>query len=137
MARGRHLRSVAAGGNWPNRLDPFLADRIEPVVEVDAGVAVGDEKLQPVAQANFALGRAEVEASVLVSAPGVLGPPQADVLRPEAAEIRMIDSETLIGRWVSPPSAAWLSNSRLQKALSGYLEPGRERFAFYYILRRA
>jgi cholesterol oxidase len=47
-------------------------------------------------------------------------------------EIRAIDADTLIGRWVSPELPA-----ELLGALSDYLEPGAGRIAFYYILRRA
>ncbi|MGH9326809.1 MAG: GMC oxidoreductase [Terriglobia bacterium] len=51
-------------------------------------------------------------------------------------EIRMIDGQTMIGKWASPSSTVWLKNNILQKALSGYLEPGKDRFAFYYLLTR-
>ncbi len=46
-------------------------------------------------------------------------------------EIRMIDGETMIGKWVSPelPPA-------LLYALEDYVEPGESRFAFYYVLNR-
>jgi hypothetical protein len=47
-------------------------------------------------------------------------------------EIRMIDSETMIGKWASPdlgPLAV--------AGLRNYLEPGGDRLAFYYILKRA
>jgi hypothetical protein len=47
-------------------------------------------------------------------------------------EIRMIDSETLIGKWVSPEL-----NPDLLGGLGSYLEPRGDRFAFYYILKRA
>jgi hypothetical protein len=46
-------------------------------------------------------------------------------------EIRMIDENTMIGQWVSPdlPPA-------LLYALEDYIEPDRNRFGFYYILKR-
>ncbi len=47
-------------------------------------------------------------------------------------EIRLIDPDTLIGKWVSPDMSpvllAWLRN---------YVEPGANRLGFYYILKRA
>ena len=46
-------------------------------------------------------------------------------------EIRRIDDETLIGKWVSPEV-----NPDLLRGLGSYLEPQEDRFAFYYILRR-
>jgi len=52
-------------------------------------------------------------------------------------EIRMIDNQTMIGKWVSPSAPAWLNNSLVHKALEGYLEPGKDRLAFYYLLTRA
>jgi choline dehydrogenase-like flavoprotein len=52
-------------------------------------------------------------------------------------EIRMVDSTTMIGKWVSPAGSAWLNNSIAQRALKGYLEPGKDRFAFYYVLSRS
>lgn len=51
-------------------------------------------------------------------------------------EIRMIDDKTLIGKWVSPAAPAWLNNPLIKKALEGYLEPGKDRLAFYYLLTR-
>lgn len=51
-------------------------------------------------------------------------------------EIRLIDSDTMIGQWVSPPAPSWLDNRLLEAALRGYLEPGRNRLAFYYLLTR-
>ncbi|MGH9470003.1 MAG: GMC family oxidoreductase N-terminal domain-containing protein, partial [Terriglobia bacterium] len=51
-------------------------------------------------------------------------------------EIRIIDDRTMIGKWVSPSGQAWLNNGLLRKALEGYLEPGQDRFAFYYLLTR-
>lgn len=51
-------------------------------------------------------------------------------------EIRMIDGATMIGKWVSPAAPSWLS-PLLAKALGGYLEPGKIRLAFYYLLTRA
>lgn len=50
-------------------------------------------------------------------------------------EIRMIDDQTMIGKWVSPAAPAWL-NPIVQKALAGYLEQGKDRLAFYYLLTR-
>lgn len=47
-------------------------------------------------------------------------------------EIRMIDQETLIGKWVSPEL-----NPDLVRWLGPYLEPRGDRFGFYYILKRA
>jgi hypothetical protein len=47
-------------------------------------------------------------------------------------EIRMIDSETLVGKWVSPEL-----NPDLLRGLGSYLEPRGDRFAFYYLLKRA
>ncbi len=52
-------------------------------------------------------------------------------------EIRLLDDRTMIGKWVSPTRAGWLQNATLRKALRGYLEPGQERLAFYYVLTRA
>jgi len=46
-------------------------------------------------------------------------------------EIRMIDHDALIGKWVSPDL-----NPELLRGLGSYLEPRGDRFAFYYILRR-
>lgn len=51
-------------------------------------------------------------------------------------EIRIIDDQTMIGKWVSPSGQSWLNNALLRKALEGYLEPGKDRFAFYYLLTR-
>jgi hypothetical protein len=47
-------------------------------------------------------------------------------------EIRMIDEETLVGKWVAP-----VLNPDLLRGLGSYLEPRGDRFAFYYILKRA
>ena len=47
-------------------------------------------------------------------------------------EIRAVDEETLIGKWVSPGMPA-----ALLYALSDYLEPQQDRVAFYYVLSRA
>ena len=47
-------------------------------------------------------------------------------------EIRIIDEETLIGKWVSPEL-----NPDMLRGLGSYLEPHNDRFAFYYILKRA
>jgi hypothetical protein len=47
-------------------------------------------------------------------------------------EIRMIDEETLIGKWVSPEV-----NPDSLRWLAPYLEPSGDRFGFYYILKRA
>jgi hypothetical protein len=52
-------------------------------------------------------------------------------------EVRMVDDSTMIGKWVSPAGAGWLNNSIVQRALKGYLEPGKDRFAFYYVLSRS
>ena len=52
-------------------------------------------------------------------------------------EIRMIDNKTLIGRTVFPEKVAWLSNTSLQGALKGFLEPHRNDFSIYYLLTRA
>lgn len=52
-------------------------------------------------------------------------------------EIRMVDDRTMIGKWASPAGSGWLNNSIVQRALKGYLEPGKDRFAFYYLLSRA
>ncbi len=46
-------------------------------------------------------------------------------------EIRMIDQETLIGKWVSTEMS-----QLLLAGLSNYIEPGQNRLAFYYILKR-
>jgi len=51
-------------------------------------------------------------------------------------EIRMIDAKTMIGKWVSPTSPEWLKNAALTEALHGYLEPGQDRLAFYYVLTK-
>ena len=47
-------------------------------------------------------------------------------------EIRLIDEETLIGKWVSPELSPLLL-----PGLRNYLEPGQDRVGFYYILKRA
>lgn len=47
-------------------------------------------------------------------------------------EIRMLDHETLIGKWVSPDL-----DPTLLSGLGAYLEPRGDRFGFYYILKRA
>lgn len=52
------------------------------------------------------------------------------------SEVRMIDDKTLIGKWISPAGVPWLKSTLVQEALKGYLEPGRDRLAFYYILER-
>ncbi len=46
-------------------------------------------------------------------------------------EIRAIDENTLIGKWVSPELSPILL-----AALEDYIEPGEDRFAFYYVLSR-
>lgn len=51
-------------------------------------------------------------------------------------EVRMLDANTLIGKWVSSPQPSWLS-TLLQKALYGYLEPGKGQFVLYYFLKKA
>jgi cholesterol oxidase len=51
-------------------------------------------------------------------------------------EIRLIDDQTMIGKWVCPPSPTWLNNSSLETALDGYLEPGINCLSFYYVLTR-
>jgi len=75
--------------------------------------------------------------------------PEAIVLEPEKLdessrladalgiknEIRMLDANTLIGKWVSSPQPSWLS-TLLQKALYGYLEPGKGQFVLYYFLKK-
>ncbi|MGH9449913.1 MAG: GMC oxidoreductase, partial [Terriglobia bacterium] len=77
---------------------------------------------------------------------GVFSGAEAAQFTPDAAEmfdslrfhdeIRMIDGETMIGKWVSPTVPAWLGRLGLETALAGYLEPGRDRLAFYYLLTR-
>ncbi|MGH9445479.1 MAG: GMC family oxidoreductase, partial [Terriglobia bacterium] len=52
-------------------------------------------------------------------------------------EIRMVDPTTMIGKWVSPPDSGWLNNSIVRRALKSYLEPGKDRMAFYYLLSRS
>ncbi|MEX2262034.1 MAG: GMC family oxidoreductase [Bryobacteraceae bacterium] len=47
-------------------------------------------------------------------------------------EIRLIDQDTLIGKWVSPEL-----DPLLLRGLDNYLEPVGNRFGFYYILKRA
>ncbi len=47
-------------------------------------------------------------------------------------EIRMIDQETLIGKWISPDLSPLLL-----AGLRNYVEPGSNRLAFYYLLKRA
>ncbi len=51
-------------------------------------------------------------------------------------EIRRIDDQTLIGKWVSPSNAPWLQNAAIRKALRGYIEPDGDRMAFYYLLKK-
>jgi hypothetical protein len=46
-------------------------------------------------------------------------------------EIRAAGADLLIGKWVSPELPA-----ELLGALSDYMEPGADRIAFYYVLRR-
>ncbi|HBY61835.1 MAG TPA: hypothetical protein DEH78_18595, partial [Solibacterales bacterium] len=46
-------------------------------------------------------------------------------------EIRMIGPDMMIGKWVSPELDALLL-----RGLQHYLEPGRGRFSFYYVLNR-
>lgn len=46
-------------------------------------------------------------------------------------EFRMIDADTMIGKWVEPEV-----HPPLARALADYLEPSGGRFAFYYILTR-
>ena len=52
-------------------------------------------------------------------------------------EIRMIDPKTMIGKWVSPAAPEWIKNTALAGAMDGFLEPGQDRLAFYYLLTRA
>jgi len=47
-------------------------------------------------------------------------------------EIRILDDETLVGKWVSPEL-----NPAMLPGLGSYLEPSGNRFVFYYILKRA
>lgn len=54
-----------------------------------------------------------------------------DDFTPFHDEIRAVDQDTLIGKWVSPDL-----NPILLQALSDYVEPGIDRFAFYYVLTR-
>ncbi len=51
-------------------------------------------------------------------------------------KIRLIDSNTLIGKGVSGTSS-WVRDSLIRAALHGYLEPRRDGFVFYYLLIRA
>jgi choline dehydrogenase-like flavoprotein len=46
-------------------------------------------------------------------------------------EVRLIDDDTLIGKWVSPEMS-----QMLLRGLQHYVEPGAHRVAFYYILNR-
>jgi len=46
-------------------------------------------------------------------------------------EIRLIDEDTMIGKWVSPELPPGLL-----RALEDYLEPDGDRFGFYYVLTR-
>jgi hypothetical protein len=46
-------------------------------------------------------------------------------------EIRMIDQDTMIGKWVAPDI-----HPLLARGIEDYLEPAGGRFAFYYILKR-
>jgi hypothetical protein len=50
-------------------------------------------------------------------------------------EVRMMDANTMIGKWISPPQPSWFS-TLLQKALSGYLDPGKKQFTLYYFLKK-
>jgi hypothetical protein len=52
-------------------------------------------------------------------------------------EIRMIDPKTMIGKWVSPGAPEWIKDTARASALDGFLEPGQDRLAFYYLLTRA
>lgn len=51
-------------------------------------------------------------------------------------EIRMIDEDTMIGKWASP-SSVLVQAPVLRQALEGYLEADQSRLAFYYLLKRA
>jgi hypothetical protein len=52
-------------------------------------------------------------------------------------EIRIIDPDTMIGQWGDTASGTLaLQTAALQQALRGYLAPGQNRFAFYYLLTR-
>ncbi len=50
-------------------------------------------------------------------------------------EVRMMDANTMIGKWISQPQPSWLSPP-LQKVLSGYLDPGKDQFTLYYFLKK-
>ncbi|MBI3329905.1 MAG: GMC family oxidoreductase, partial [Nitrospinae bacterium] len=53
-------------------------------------------------------------------------------------EIRMIDNDTMIGKWgVTSSWTLSLQHTPLQKALRGFLAPDQDRFALYYLLKRA
>ena len=119
-------------GNWEGHLifltrpDISLLNRVNPVafrlrfIPTASGVE---------ARFRFGLlsGKKDVEftdeSARLVDAPGLQG------------EFRMIDGNTLIGKWVSSAQPAWLS-TLLQKALYGYLEPGRGQCTLYCFLRK-
>ncbi|MEW6735950.1 MAG: GMC family oxidoreductase [Acidobacteriota bacterium] len=51
-------------------------------------------------------------------------------------QLRMIDTKTMLGKWNVLGGDVWLSNSALEKALHGYLEPHQDGFTFYYLLNR-
>ncbi len=50
-------------------------------------------------------------------------------------EIRMINSDHMIGKMIFMELPAWLKNTLLEKALYGYLEPGKVCFTLYYLKR--
>lgn len=52
-------------------------------------------------------------------------------------ELRMIDKNTILGKWTLSSSAMWLENTALQKALRGYLQLERNALTFYYLLTRS
>ncbi len=53
-----------------------------------------------------------------------------------AEEMRIVDDQTMLGRWVSAPSALWLRDPVLQPALCGYLEPRQNSMVLNYVLER-
>jgi hypothetical protein len=51
-------------------------------------------------------------------------------------EMRIVDTETMLGSWICPLSAPWLSSPGLRAALNGYFEPRPDTLVLHYVLKR-
>jgi hypothetical protein len=51
-------------------------------------------------------------------------------------EIRMIDSNTLIGKWRAPFSTPWVNLPGLETTLNGYVQRRQSDIAFHFLLKR-